>query len=89
MLLSSGAPKTFGVKLSFLLVLSSIGFPKETPTLLLMNIEKGELLTSNSLKSGVDWLRFQYRNRRKGKSAPRLLMLSSYNMYYIAMLTDS
>jgi len=51
MLLSLSIPENLWMKLSFLPVLSSIGFPKETPTLLPMNVGKGELLTSNSSKS--------------------------------------
>ena len=36
-----------------------------------MNVRKGELLTFISSKFGIAWLRFQYWNRRKEKSAPK------------------
>jgi len=46
-------PITFVEKLSFLPVSFSIGFFKETPMLIPMNIENREPLTSNYSKSGV------------------------------------
>jgi len=82
-------PKIFRKKISLMFVSFSMGFSEETLILLPLKVGKGELLTSNSLMSGVTCLRFQYRDRRKGKSTPRLLMLSLSDMHLIAMLTDS
>jgi len=53
MLLSSGAPENFWGEALLLPVSFSIGFPKETLSLLPVNIRNGELLTFNSSKSGV------------------------------------
>ena len=47
--------RTFGEKLSFLSVSFSIWFPKETHMLLPLNVEKEELLISNSLKYEIAW----------------------------------
>jgi len=88
-LLSSGEPENLWGEALLLPVLYSIGFLKETPMLLPMNVEKGELLTFNSSKFGVIWLRSQYQSRRKEKSILRLLILSPLDMHWIAMLTDS
>ena len=89
MLLSSGTPENHWSKalLSVCFILNSA--PLRTPTLHRMKVEKEEFLTSNSSTSGVVWLRFLYRNRRKRKSAPRLLMLSLSDMHLIETLTDS
>ena len=48
MLLSSDALRNFREKLSFLPVSFSIGFPKETLTLLPINVGKGELIFNSS-----------------------------------------
>ena len=63
MLLSSGAPENLWIQLSFLPVSFLIEFSKETLMLVPMNVRKGELLTFNSSKSEVTWLRFQYQTR--------------------------
>ena len=63
--------KTFEVKLSFLPVLYSVGFPKKTSTLVPINVEKRELLTFIFSKFEIVWLRFQYWNQSKGKIGPK------------------
>ena len=62
MLLGTGASENLWGEalLSTCFILNRV--PKETPMLLNMNVGKGELLTSNSSKFVVTWLRFQYRN---------------------------